>query len=83
MVSNTPSKAGIMGSIPDQAKSHMPQGQKSKTLKRRRRRSNIVNKFKVKTLKMFHIFKKKKKLILRDVVETLELARAKLLQFVP
>lgn len=51
-----------MGSIPDQAKSHMPQGQKSKTLKRRRRRrSNIVNKFKVKTLKMFHIFKKKKK----------------------
>ena len=33
---------------------------------------------------MFHIFKKKiKKLILRDIVETLELARAKLLQFVP
>lgn len=34
MVNNTPSKAGIMGSIPDQAKSHMPQGQKSKTLKK-------------------------------------------------
>ena len=34
VVNNTPSKAGIMGSIPDQAKSHMPQGQKSKTLKK-------------------------------------------------
>ena len=34
-------------------------GPKIQNIKKKKKRSNIVNKFKVKTLKMFHIFKKK------------------------
>ena len=57
VVKNTPSRQGSWVRSLIRLRSHMPQGQKSKTLKKKKKRILLTNS--VKTLKTFHILIKK------------------------